>query len=110
MNTSSRATCGLYDARLRRVSPSKWRTLLGLLWEVAAEARRHPRRVAGSAVHLLRVVRTRVFGPALQLRICGLLVVFLAARGHGVQDLADGPLDIGVYHRPLDDLIAPVLE
>src|SRR6185369_17726233 len=90
--------------------------LVRLHGEVAAEATRRPRGVAGEAAHLVVGVRElgriggRVApGAAVRLHRLGqarLLAVARVAGRHRVHDLRDFPLDVFVHHRPLGDLAA----
>ena len=98
---------------------------VGLLRQVAAEAARVPRRMAGDAAHVLvgsgrRRSRRRpgrspqtIWPSGVEahgLGQVGLLVVVLAARVDGVGDLHDLPAEVLLDHRVLNDLVAAALE
>ncbi len=79
-----------------------------VLRQVTAEARSDPRRVTRVAFHLLRAVRElalAVRGWDL-LRRSRSLVVTRVSGIDGVRDLLHEPLDVGVEHRALNDLLA----
>ena len=75
-----------------------------LLRQMAARARRHPRRMTGVAGHLGVAVRHSAGGVLDRLRVMRLLVVARMAGRDGVLDLNHFPLHPGIDHRALEEL------